>query len=110
MEAITLSELRVVRFQSMKLEGSADQVFEIRFDDELTDLHERLRGLRARGPIAPVRFLGEDGWIILTHQAVHEALRDDVALPLRPYFEETVDPAVGRSLMSMEGDEHSRNR
>jgi cytochrome P450 len=87
-----------------------DDVLQIDMEGDYFDLHERLAALRARAPIAPVRFMGEDAWMILTYEGVREGLRDEETLPVRPYFEAVTDPAVGRSLMTMEGDDHTRNR
>lgn len=74
-------------------------------------LHETLRELRGRGPVVPVSSnLGGLAYLVLSHAALRSALRDENAFPAAASYSEIMDPATGRSLLSMSGDEHTRNR
>ncbi len=69
-------------------------------------LHARLAALRRLGPVVPVRFAGQPAWLITRHAALAEAFRDGAGFPPGRAYAQTTEPAVGRSFISMEGDEH----
>ncbi len=78
--------------------------------DDIPDLHGILASMRAEGPVAEVRSNGEPAWIILTYEALRDALRDEDTFPSEASYSRTTDPATGRTLNSMQGAEHTRNR
>jgi len=77
---------------------------------DLPDLHQVLARLRAEAPVVEVGRGASYGFIVLTHEHLRAALRDEDAFPSAASYGEIMDPAVGRSLNSMRGEEHNRNR
>jgi cytochrome P450 len=78
--------------------------------DDIPDLHGALAAMREESPLVEVRCNGERAWIILTYEALRDALRDEETFPSAASYSKTTDPAVGRTLNSMRGAEHHRNR
>ena len=78
--------------------------------DDIPDMHHVLARLRSEAPLAEVRCNGAPAWIILTYEALRDALRDEDTFPSAAAYSTTTDPAVGRTLNSMRGTEHTRNR
>ena len=78
--------------------------------DDIPDLHRVLAAMREESPLVEVRCNGERAWIILTYEALRDALRDEETFPSAASYSRTTDPAVGRTLNSMRGAEHHRNR
>ena len=78
--------------------------------DDIPDLHRVLAAMREESPLVEVRCNGERAWIILTYEALRDALRDEDTFPSAASYSKTTDPAVGRTLNSMRGAEHHRNR
>src|SRR6185312_11149736 len=78
--------------------------------DDLPGMHEALAAMREEGPVVEVRCNGERAWIVLTYEALRDALRDEETFPSAASYSRTTDPATGRTLNSMKGDEHTRNR
>ncbi len=78
--------------------------------DDIPELHRTLAAMRAEAPVVEVRCNGERAWIILTYEALRDALRDEETFPSAASYSKTTDPAVGRTLNSMQGAEHNRNR
>lgn len=68
--------------------------------------HQRLAALRRRAPIVPVRFTGRAAWLITRHAALARAFRDEASFPPGRAYAQTTEPAVGRSFISMDGEEH----
>lgn len=54
----------------------------------------------------PVRFVGAPAFAIVRHRALAAAFRDGERFPPGPAYARTTEPAVGRSFISMDGDEH----
>jgi cytochrome P450 len=77
---------------------------------DIDDLHGALRALREQGPVARVRYFGEPAQIFTTYAAVEAAYRDDDTFPAAASFKEMTEPVLGRTLQSMHGAEHQRNR
>lgn len=69
-------------------------------------LHRRLAALRARAPVVEVRFTGRPAWLITRHASLARAFRDNEQFPPGRAYALTTEPAVGRSFISMDGDEH----
>lgn len=78
--------------------------------DDIPDMHHVLARLRSEAPLVEVRCNGAPAWIILTYEALRDALRDEDTFPSAAAYSRTTDPAVGRTLNSMRGTEHTRNR
>jgi len=70
------------------------------------ELHRLLARLRARGPVARVRFGGQPAWIVLRHAELARAFRDGRRFPPGAAYRATTEPVVGRSFISMDGEEH----
>ncbi len=79
--------------------------------DPLPDFHARMAELIEAGErVVPVRFLGQTGWIILRHDDVTAVYRNESGLPAGPAYRRHSEPAQGKTLLCMEGDEHRVNR
>ncbi len=78
--------------------------------DDIPDMHRVLAALREQGPVVQVRCYGAPAWIILSYEALRDALRDEETFPSEASYSKNTDPAVGRTLNSMKGEEHNRNR
>ena len=70
------------------------------------ELHRFLARLRERGPVARVRFGGAPAWVILRYAELARAFRDGVRFPPGPAYAATIEPVVGRSFISMDGEQH----
>src|SRR5438105_1270321 len=78
--------------------------------DDFPDMHRVLAELRSQSPVAEVRAYGVPAWIVLTSEGVRDALRDEISFPSEAWYSIALDPAVGRTLGTMKGAEHRRNR
>jgi cytochrome P450 len=78
--------------------------------EDIPDMHQALAAMREEAAVVEVRCNGEQAWIILTYEALRSALRDEETFPSAASYSRTTDPATGRTLNSMVGDEHTRNR
>lgn len=70
------------------------------------ELHRLLAGLRRQAPVVPVRFAGAPAWLITRHATLAAAFREPELFPPGRAYVLTTEPAVGRSFISMDGDEH----
>jgi len=70
------------------------------------ELHAVLAGLRAQGPVVPVRFAGKPALAIVRHAALAAAFRDEQRFPAGAAYARSTEPTIGRSFISMDGDEH----
>ena len=73
-------------------------------------LHRALAELRIQGPVTPAKFFGEPAWLIARHAVLAEALRDAERFPPFAMYRSSLEPAIGRSFISMDGVEHRRYR
>ncbi|NKX85700.1 cytochrome P450 [Nocardia coubleae] len=74
------------------------------------DLHRVLADLRARRPYAIVPFAGTRAVLLLTHDLVSAAFKDEETFPAQAVYSLTTEPVLGRTLQCMTGDEHRVNR
>jgi cytochrome P450 len=74
------------------------------------ELHRRLAELRATGRVAPVRFFGTEAMLVTGFEDVKEAFRDDEHLPAGSTYQMLIEPVVGHTFISMDGNEHDRHR
>jgi cytochrome P450 len=78
--------------------------------DDYPRMHETLRELRDQGPLVEILFHGLPHIAVLTYEGMRDALRDEDMFPSVESYSRNTDPAVGRTLNSMRGEEHTRNR
>jgi cytochrome P450 len=74
------------------------------------DLHRALAGLRDRGPVVPVTFLGAPTHLVNGEHDIRGVLGDAEAFPGGATYAMSIEPAVGRTFISMDGAEHDRCR
>lgn len=70
------------------------------------ELHRALARFRREGPVVPSRFFGLPAWMIAGHAPLAEALRDSDRFPPHRTYEAGIESVVGRTFISMEGDDH----
>ncbi|WP_341683920.1 hypothetical protein REK76_18175 [Nocardia farcinica] len=73
---------------------------------DLPDLHATLADLRRRAPWATVPFAGSRGILLLTHDLVAAAFKDEVTFPAAVTYRLTTGPVLGHTLQCMQGREH----
>jgi cytochrome P450 len=78
--------------------------------DDVDDLHAELRDLRERTPAAWARFFGQPALVLLTHELVQEAFKDEATFPAAEFYGHVVTEVMGRNLQCMRGEEHRINR
>lgn len=78
--------------------------------DDIPDLHGVLAAARARKPYAVVPFLGTRALLLLTHDLVSAAFRDEEAFPASAIYAATTEPVLGHTIQCMRGAEHRINR
>ncbi|WP_010541015.1 cytochrome P450 [Dietzia alimentaria] len=79
------------------------------FEDE-PNLHRVLERLRQTRPYAVVPFAGMNAVLLLTHDLVSAAFRDEATFPASAIYPITTGPVLGKTLQCMAGEEHRRNR
>lgn len=70
------------------------------------DLHARIAAARRTGSVVPVCFHGRPAWLTTTHAETRTALADEDHFPSASIQE----PLVGKTMQSMVGLQHRRNR
>ena len=79
--------------------------------DPIEDFYERTAALQAAGKrVAPVRFNGGTGWLILKYADLERAYADEENLPAGPAYERHTVPIEGRTILAMTGEEHRIHR
>ncbi|MEU6037662.1 cytochrome P450 [Actinomadura sp. NPDC047616] len=78
--------------------------------EDVPALHELLADLRAVRPYAIVPFAGAHAVLLLTHELVGAAFRDEETFPAAAIYPLTTGPVLGRTLQCMSGTEHRINR
>lgn len=78
--------------------------------DDLPDVGGTLRELRDRAPALWAKGFGQPALLLLTHELVQAAFKDEATLPSAAFYSRTVTEVLGRNIQCMEGDEHRRNR
>jgi cytochrome P450 len=73
-------------------------------------LHDFLRAARQQPGLAPVRLVGRAALLVARFDDVKEFLADAERFPGGPVYGIQVEPVVGRTFISMDGDEHLRTR
>ena len=78
--------------------------------DDLPDVAGALHQLRRERPAAWGRAFGQPTLLLLTHELVHAAFRDEGTFPSAAFYGNVVTEVLGRNLQCMYGDEHRVNR
>jgi cytochrome P450 len=78
--------------------------------DDLPDVAGNLAAMRAVRPAVWARGFGEPALLLLTHELVNAAFRDEDVFPAADFYGTTVSDVLGRNLQCMRGDEHRVNR
>jgi cytochrome P450 len=74
------------------------------------DLHEILAGLRRRKSHAVVPFAGTRAILLLTHDLVTAAFKDEETFPASAIYPATTGPVLGHTVQCMTGREHRTHR
>jgi cytochrome P450 len=78
--------------------------------DDLPNVPATLHSLRARRPALWARAFGEPAVLLLSHELVNAAFRDEDTFPAAEYYGRVVTDVLGRNLQCMVGEEHRVNR
>lgn len=70
------------------------------------ELHATMDELRQRAPIVPISFLGTPAWLIVDHKHLSEAFRDNDNFPPHAPYKFGIEPVIGETFQTMEGDRH----
>ena len=76
----------------------------------IPEYHHVLEGLRAEGPVKPVRYGNQIAYMILSHTAILEAIRDPDSFSDVALHEVFTFPVMGPHMNGMEGEDHRRSR
>jgi cytochrome P450 len=78
--------------------------------DDLPDVAATLHRLRAQKPALWAKGFGQPALLLLNHDLVNSAFRDEETFPSAEFYGNTVAEVLGRNLQCMYGDEHRINR
>jgi cytochrome P450 len=78
--------------------------------DDLPDVAGNLHAMRAKSPAVWAKGFGQPSLLLLSHELVHAAFRDDDTFPSAEFYSDVVTEVLGRNLQCMHGDEHRLNR
>lgn len=80
--------------------------------DELRgrDFHQMLHRSRKDGPVSRCDLIGVGGYLLTRFEDVRSFLADLESFPAGSTYEMQVEPTVGRTFISMDGDEHDAYR
>ena len=78
--------------------------------DDIPDVHRALGELRAQRPYAVVPFGGVRAILLLTHELVSAAFKDENTFPASATYRISTEPVLGKTLQCMEGQQHRINR
>lgn len=78
--------------------------------DDLPDVAGTQHRLRERGPAVWAKAFGMPSLLLLSHELVHDAFRDEETFPSADFYGNTVTEVMGRTMQCMRGDEHRLNR
>lgn len=74
------------------------------------ELHHMLAVARQRPGLAPTTLLGMPARLVVRHDEVRTLLLDDEQFPGAPTYQVQLEPVVGSTFISMDGEEHHRYR
>jgi cytochrome P450 len=78
--------------------------------NDLVNLHELFDELRHHGSIVPIKYLGAPMWMVLNYAEVNQILLDEDNFPAAEGYMELVEPAMGRTSLTLSGDELRHHR
>ncbi|WP_187276487.1 cytochrome P450 [Parahaliea maris] len=78
--------------------------------DALPDLHRVLDSLRCHGPVVRVKYHGEPVWLILRNAELRQAFSDEEHFQAEVAYRIHSEPAMGKTIQTMSGNEHRVNR
>jgi cytochrome P450 len=78
--------------------------------DDVPDVAAKLHEMRSRKPALWARGFGQPALLLLSHELVSAAFRDEETFPSAEFYANTVTDVLGRNLQCMKGDEHRINR
>jgi cytochrome P450 len=70
------------------------------------ELHQTIDNLRSHGPVVPINFMGAPSWLILDHSHVKQGFRDNFLFPPDTPYKIGIEPVIGETFQSMEGERH----
>ncbi|MCU1621748.1 MAG: cytochrome monooxygenase [Frankiales bacterium] len=70
------------------------------------ELHDLLAAARSRPGLAPATLLGRPALMVTRYEDLKSFMVDEASFPGGPIYQFQVEPAVGRTFISMDGDEH----
>jgi cytochrome P450 len=70
------------------------------------ELHDLLAAARSRPGLAPATLLGRPALMVTRYEDLKSFMIDEASFPGGPIYQFQVEPAVGRTFISMDGDEH----
>jgi len=74
------------------------------------DLHDLIDSTRSRGPVVPVRYHGEIAFLVTGYEEVRAAFSNEEHFPSAAFYSVHAEPSLGRTLQTMIGEEHRKNR
>jgi cytochrome P450 len=78
--------------------------------DDVPDLHGVLHEVRGRKPAAWARAFGQPALVLVSHELVQAAFKDEETFPSAEFYGNVVTDVMGRNLQCMRGEEHRVNR
>ncbi|MEU8133914.1 cytochrome P450 [Streptodolium elevatio] len=78
--------------------------------DDIEDVHAVLAGLRAKKPYAVVPYAGFRALLLLSHELVTAAFKDEASFPSAAIYSATTEAVLGHTIQCMSGEEHRINR
>ena len=78
--------------------------------DDIPDVAANLHAMRAKAPALWAKGFGQPALLLLSHELVHAAFRDDDTFPSAEFYSQVVTDVLGRNLQCMHGEEHRLNR
>lgn len=78
--------------------------------DDLPDVPAALHQMRSRRAALWARAFGEPALLLLSHELVNAAFRDEDIFPSADFYGSTVTEVMGRNLQCLRGEEHRVNR
>ena len=70
------------------------------------ELHKTIDNLRSDGPVVPIYFMGAPSWLILDYSHVKQGFRDNFLFPPDTPYKIGIEPVIGETFQSMEGERH----
>ncbi len=72
--------------------------------------HDLLRSWRTKSPVQEITFMGQDGYMLLSYNAVKDAFQDNENFPPHTVYTFNPEPQVGKTFISIPDPEHALYR